>query len=111
MQFDVGPNVVVIFLALIAAVPGIIAAIAALQAKKQGEINSRKIDANDVTTEATHMAVNGRMDELLLMARMAAHAEGKLEGANGDRRMPPVVVVPVTSVEVPAPGAEDTPAG
>ena len=71
MTFDVGPNIVVIILATIAAIPGIVAAYYARKAKSQ--------------TEQTHILFNSRMDELLAQARLLARAQGVAEGEQNQR--------------------------
>ena len=78
MSFDIGPNIVVVILAVIAAVPGIIAAIYAHDARQ----NAKEAAAN---TTATATKIDGRMDELLNLAKTSSRAEGVVAGAAGEQ--------------------------
>lgn len=88
MSFDVGPNIVVIALALIAIVPGAIAAYFARKASVKVDDVGHRID--------------GRLDTVI----SAAHARGVLAG-QADPKAPPSTLVDTLANEVtPSPPKE-----
>lgn len=66
MTFEVGDNFTIIMLAIIAGLPGLIAALLAHRANE--------------AAKSTRVAVDGRMTELLSVAKTGARAEGIVTG-------------------------------
>ena len=75
MTFDIGNNITVVMLAIIAAVPGVVAAY-------YGHRAATKIDL-------THELVNGQSEKLNLAIAGQAHAEGVIEGVASVNGPPP----------------------
>lgn len=75
MQFDIGPNLETLLLALLAALPGIIAAFYARRGASAAQANGRLL--------------NGHVDALVA----AAHAQGVLAGQAAPD-VPPAVLAP-----------------
>ena len=69
MTFDIGQNLTTVLIALLAAIPAIIAAWFARKAQQQSSV--------------TGSQVNGRMTELLNLTRVASHNEGLALGQTG----------------------------
>jgi hypothetical protein len=85
MTFDIGQNLTTVLIALLAAVPAIIAAWWARKAQVQ--------------SAQTSAQVNGRMTELLNLTRVAAHNEGLALGQSGTT-VPLLVATPVEPPKV-----------
>ncbi len=76
-MFEVGDNVVVIALALIAILPGIAAAYYA----KRAADRAAKVDT---ATTVISQKIDGRMDEILRLSQAASRAEGVAAGSKGE---------------------------
>jgi thioredoxin reductase len=77
-MLEVGPNLLIVLLAIIAGVPGLAAAYYAYRA------NQRAVKVEDKTTEIGH-AIDGRMDTILKLSKAASRVEGVAAGANGEQ--------------------------
>lgn len=102
MTFEVGDNLVVVILAMLAAIPGIVAAVYAAKANNATGRNHKAI-ANVADR------VDGRMDEMLRLTRASGLAQGKLEGPDNAGPQPVEIVnaepVPVRPVSGPQDGS------
>jgi hypothetical protein len=74
MTFDIGQNLTTVLIALLAAIPAIIAAWFARKAQMQSSTTSAQ--------------VNGRMTEMLNLTRVASHNEGLALGQAGATAAP-----------------------
>ena len=86
-----------VVIALIAALPGIIAAIAAVGAQRTGTENKAALGKNEQAVADVHQLVNGRMTEVLGKLAAALEEIGQLKGEP-----------PSTVAEAPAVAPPDT---
>lgn len=70
----------IILLTAIPTIPGILAAILARGAREQSVKNNDELKENTKETVQTKMIINGRMDEMIRLAKAEAYAQGVLDG-------------------------------
>lgn len=71
-----------VMIALLVAIPPTLVALAGLVNSIR---NGGKLAQHAATLQAVHLQINSRMDELLAISKRAAHAEGVIEGKEGEK--------------------------